>query len=65
MSLLEMMAIIGAAMLIAVIVCMADRIKKLKNELVDVKVYYASRDLKMKRRREAWERDTFEDAWDR
>lgn len=41
------------------------KLGKLEREIKDLKIKIFSENEKMKRRREAWEKDTFLDAWDR
>lgn len=41
------------------------KLGKLEQEIKDLKMKIFSENEKMKRRREAWEKDTFLDAWDR
>lgn len=41
------------------------KLGKLEREIKDIKMKMFSEKEKMKRRREAWERDTFLDAWDK
>lgn len=65
MTEIEIMLLCLIATTFAWLIYAIAKLGKLEREIKDLKIKIFSEKEKMKRRREAWEKDTFLDVWDR